>query len=338
MMSFRILLCSSIVMLTTYIDIITACDGRSITYVATNSTSFPCPVDVINCTPSTMNELITNGTKVTRNTCSNEFLFQQGSYDAKKIESTGLRFLSKDLVIRGQDDVTITCIDDSPIRMIKASNIKIRGLKFQACLISLMESWPILSITNSIFNASDLRLHRVSSYMLLETIELINASLSVKRAEHIRITGKGSSITCKANSSLIFKSRSRGGIKVFDIKFQDCSNIVIESRSQSNSRVLPFTSNNNTWFNNSCLIFESAPPISYIHNFSINMANTTVERCSCKFIQVRTSLDVTINILLHEMTVTGINVPFIEFEKKHTIRGGSRISWGEVHCLGAHAR
>ena len=220
---FRRLLCFSIVIFTTYIDIITACDGRSITYVATNSTSFPCPVDVVNCTSLTMNELITNGTKVTHNTCSNEFLFQQGSYDAKEIHLTFLT--SEDLVIRGHD-VTITCINHSII-ILRASNIKIRGLNFQACTISLVElwTWPGLSITNelieasnikirglkfqacsislaassmvitnSIFNASNLTAHDIL-LATLQTIELIDASLKMEGGNQIRITGKGSSIT-----------------------------------------------------------------------------------------------------------------------------------------------
>ena len=147
------ILCFSILILATYIDTITSdsCDGRSITYVGMNSSSFqnPCPDDIVSCRSVTVDELIKNSTAATRNTCSNDFLFQQGSYDAKKIESKNLTFLAfKDLVIRGQDNVTITCIDDSTISLSKASNITIRELKFQACSIDLMAS-SIIIVTNS---------------------------------------------------------------------------------------------------------------------------------------------------------------------------------------------
>ena len=73
---------------------------------------------------------------------------------------------------------------------------------------------------------------------------------------------------------------------------------------------------NNASFNNSCLIFRPTHKRSFV---SINMTNTTVERCSCKFMQVHVSFGIAISILLHEMTVTGNDLPFIEFENMHTV-------------------
>ena len=240
------LLCFSVLILATYIDTITSrfCDGHNITHVAMNPTSFPCSVSDsdISCKSVTMNDLISTRIAAThnRNPCSNKVVFQQGSYKIYSIYSIFGRLsllASEDLVIQGQDNVTITCIDDSTISL-RASNIKIRELKFQACSIRLSS---IVIVTNSTFIASHLTLYSVGSF---ET--------------------------------------------------------------------------NNASFNNSCLIFEPSPLRSFSHN-SINMINTTVERCSCKFIQIRASFSIAISILLHEMTVTGNDLPFIEFENMHTV-------------------
>ena len=311
------ILCFSILILATYIDAITSdsCEGRSITCVAMNSTSCPCPVDNVSCRSVTMDELIKNSTAATRNTCSNEFLFQQGSYDAKKIGSKSLTFLAfKDLVIRGQDNVTITCIDDSTISLKRASNITIRELKFQACSISLVGS-SIIIVTNSTFIDSRLTLNsagRDTILAILQTIELINASLT--KGSRVNITGQGSAIICTVDSLIFLEHKPQSTIKLSDVKVQDCSNILIRSRSS----VVTFESNNAS-FNNSCLIFEPTRTRSSVHNITITMTKTTVERCSCKFMQLRASFNVAINILLQEMSVTGNYLPFIEFEKMHTV-------------------
>ena len=311
--------CFSVLILATYIDTINSdsCDDHSITYyVAMNPTSFPCPDIIIDCRSLTMDELIKTSTATTRNLCSNEVVFQEGSYDAKKT----LTFLaSKDLIIRGQDNVTITCIDDSTISLSTASNIKIRELKFQACSISLVASRRSLSsivITNSIFNASRLSLDGADSDTLLatlQTIELINASLTLK-ADHVNITGQDSAIICTTDSKFILEHKAQGAINLTKVKVQDCSNIVIKSRSKK----VTFETNN-TQFNNSCLTFEITRTKSHAHDLYISMTDTTVERCSCKFMQLRASFNIAINILLHEMTVTGNYLPFIEFENMHTV-------------------
>ena len=324
------ILCFFILILATYINTITSssCDGHNVTHVAMNPTLFPCPVpdSDISCKSVTMNDLIS--TRITaihnRIPCSNEVVFQQGSYEVKKINSRFSRLLllaSEDLVIQGQDDVTIICIDDSTIILSTASNIKIRKLKFQACSISLAASKRSLSsifITNSIFNASRLSLVGSDSDTLLatlQTIELITTSLTLKKANHVHITGKSSAIICTTDSNFILKSKAHGTVNLTDIKFQDCSNILIKSRSN----IVTFETNNNTWFNNSCLIFESTRTRSSTHNLSIAMTKTNVERCSCKFLQLHANFSIAISILLHEMTVTGNDLPFIEFKNMHNV-------------------
>ena len=312
------ILCLSVLILATYIDTITSssCDGHNITYVAMNSTSFPCPVDnIVSCRSVTMDELIKTSTAAARNLCSNDFLFQQGSYVAKRIGSKRLTFLAfKDLVIRGQDNVTITCIDDSTISLSKVSNITIRELKFHACSISLVGS-SIIIVTNSTFIDSHLTLKSADSDTILATlqiIELINASLT--KGSRVNIAGQDSAIICTVDSLIFLQYKPQSTIKISDVKVQNCSSILIRSRSS----VVTFETNNAT-FNNSCLIFEPTRTRSSVHNISIYMTNTTVERCSCKFMQVRASFSIAISILLHELTVIGINdLPFIEFENKHT--------------------
>ena len=311
------ILCFSILILATYIDAITSdsCEGRSITCVAMNSTLCPCPVDNVSCRSVTMDELIKNSTAATRNTCSNDFLFQQGSYDAKKIGSKSLTFLAfKDLVIRGQDNVTITCIDDSTISLKRASNITIRELKFQACSISLVGS-SIIIVANSTFIDSRLTLNsagRDTILAILQTIGLINASLT--KGSRVNIGGQGSAIICTVDSLIFLEHKPQSTIKVSDVKIQDCSNILIRSRSS----VVTFESNNAS-FNNSCLIFEPTRTRSSIHNITINMTKTTVERCSCKFLQLHANFNINVSILLDHMIVKGNVLPFIEFKDNHNV-------------------
>ena len=330
---FRIL-CFSVLILATYIDTITSysCDGSSITYVAMNSTSFPCPIMAgnISCRSVTINELIIiSNTAATRNLCSNEVVFQEGSYIYEAKKRLSLIFLaSEDLVVRGQNNVTITCISDSTISLSRAFNIKIREIEFQACSITLLTPKLMLKrrfsstsvnivITNSIFNASNVLLNSANSDTLvaiLQTIELINASLTLEKADHINVTGKDSAIICTQDSKFILVSKAQGTIKLSDVKVQNCSNVIIQSRS----KIVTFETNNAS-FKNSCLIFEPTRTKSFIYNMFINMINATVERCSCKFMQLRANFGIAISILLHEMAVTGNDLPFIEFENMHNV-------------------
>ena len=219
--------CFSVLILATYIDTITSdsCDGHSITYVAMNSSSFPCPDSIVGCRSLTIDELINTSTAATRNLCSNEVVFQEGSYDAKKT----LTFLaSKDLIIRGQNNVTITCIDNSIISLKSASNFTIKEIEFRACSITVvtpklklkqrLSSTSTVVVTNSTFNASHLTLKdpnskqkkfSVTLVAILQTIELINASLTLEKADHINITGKDSAIICTPDSKFILDSETR---------------------------------------------------------------------------------------------------------------------------------
>ena len=271
---------------TTCADNITDCDGHNVTLVAMNSTSFPCPVDNVNCESMTMNDLIRTRSASFRKICTNEFVFQSGSYDVKKINPSSLTLLaSRDLVIWGQNNVTITCVDDSMIGLKGASNVTIREIQFQNCSISLETNkqtlHSVIVVTNSIFNSSRLILSGTDSNTLsaiLQSINLINGSFTLKKADHVNITGQGSSrsITC-TNSEFFLEFKPYGTIKLSDVKVHDCSSIVIKSRS----KIVTFETNN-TLFSNSCLKFEATRTRSSVdHDMLINMTNTKIKRCSC---------------------------------------------------------
>ena len=328
---FHNILCFSILILAIYIDTIasSSCDGHNVTHVA----MFPCPVPDgnISCKSVTMNDLIATTKAATdnRNLCSNKVVFQQGSYEVKKINSRFRRLsliASEDLVIRGQGNVTITCINDSTITLSSAFNIKIREIEFQACSITVKTpklklkqrlsstGINIVVVTNSTFYASHLILSDPNSKLnitlvaILQTVELINASLTLEKADHINITGQ---VMCTPDSKFILDLKAKGTIKLSDVKIQDCSNIIIRSRSS----VVTFETDN-ALFENSCLIFEPTRTKSSVHNISITMTKTNVEQCSCKFMQLHAKFN--ISILLHQVNVTGNDLQFIEFDK-HTV-------------------
>ena len=325
-------LCFSILILATYIDTITSssCDGNSITYVAMNLTSFPCPDSIVGCRSLTMDQLIKTSTAATRILCSSEVIFQEGSYDAKK---TLTLLASKDLIIRGQNNVTITCIGNLTISLKSAFNITIKEIEFHTCSITVvtpklklkkrLSSTGMVVVTNSAFNTSHLTLKdpnskqnkfSVTLVAILQTIELINASLTLEKADHINITGKDSAIICTPDSKFILDSKAQGTIKLSDIEVQDCRNIIIRSRS----KIVTFETNN-ALFDNSCLLFEAIRTRSPNHILSINMTMTKIEHCSCKFLQLHANFSINISILLNNISVIGNDLLFIEFEDNHNV-------------------
>ena len=288
---FHNILCFSILILAIYIDTIasSSCDGHNVTHVA----MFPCPVPDgnISCKSVTMNDLIATTKAATdnRNLCSNKVVFQQGSYEVKKINSRFRRLsliASEDLVIRGQGNVTITCINDSTITLSSAFNIKIREIEFQACSITVetpklklkqrlsSTGINIVVVTNSTFYASHQILSDPNSKLnitlvaILQTVELINASLTLEKVDHINITGQ---VMCTPDSKFILDLKAKGTIKLSDVKIQDCSNVIIRSRSS----VVTFETNN-ALFENSCLIFEPTRTKSSVHNIFVSFIRTKI--------------------------------------------------------------
>ena len=309
------LLCIFFVIFTTNVDTM-ACDHHTI-HVAVNLTSFPCPVSAINCKSMILSEL--NDSSKTISQCSNKFVFQSGNHVVKRGLSLSLT-AKTEVIIWGEEDVTITCESESMIDIRSAPTITINNVHFQYCenvsVTSLKHTPAKIEIANSYFTASYLKLSGGNSETLVITVKNINfngSSMTLMNANRVDISGQGSSITC-VNTDFVLNVKPKGTIQLSDVKLYDCSNIKIHSKS-----MIVAIETYNSWFNNSCLKFEASRTNGDFHRVLITMNKTKFEQCSCKSIQLFTKPGISVHITLDQVIVTDNQLRFIESENNQPV-------------------
>ena len=218
---------------------------------------------------------------------------------------------STDLLIWGQENVTIVCAVKTVIDIEAASNITISGIQFQNCrrvLVTISRLiYTTVEVANSNFTASHLRMSGANSetfVIVMKSIYFIDGALTLTKAHYVDVAGQSSSISC-VNSKLNVYVLAPG-VNISNIKFQGCNNINVRLKS----RRVPIEIYS-AWFSNSCLNFHANKTKSDI---LITMKMTKFEQCSCKSVQFFNKISASVTITIDRVIVRDNLLSFIESE------------------------
>lgn len=258
------------------------------------SSSFSCLMkDILNCSNWTVNDISTN--RVHYQTCfSNTFIFQSGTHNVMdQVENRQLSLAAKnDLIIQGQDNVIIKCINGSSVTIKTAIYITISDIHFLDCDCNIITSREknvhvVIKFTNLKFSNSSLILNKRTN----------KGGNKVKQDLHIHVAIKGQSssnvsVTC-LNSNLLINTLPQGTLTLSDMQIQNCSNIKLYSKTK-NASIQIFQ----TRFTNSCLEYKADLTNSDSHSAQLNIKKAKFEWCYCGPIRVFSKREINTSIIL----------------------------------------
>ena len=290
-----------------------------------HSSSFSCLMKVVvNCSNSTVDDIATNHEHY-YNDWSNTFIFQSGTHIIpKRVKNRLFSLAAKhDLIILGQGNVTMRCVNGSSVSIKTAINITISNIHFLDCECNFIPGKDdVIHVITIQFTA--LKFSN-STLILNKKLKPDKKAGKVKYSPRIHvlaIKGQDSSkvsVTC-LNSSLIINTLPQSTLKLSNMQIQNCSSIKLYSRTK-NVSIKIFQ----TQFTNSCLEYQADLTNSDLHLAQLNITKAKFEWCSCGPIRVVSKQDVHASIILDSINVTDNELPFLMSENgvQVVIRGHS---------------